>query len=133
MQPAPDVQDVDALGEGKLCHYSRQPCMRGECARWRFISGMDPQTGQRIRRWDCGDNGDQFLLLEQNKLLHELNAEISTMRAESYISMETLLLGVGRPDILAKLQERRDHARAINRTDELLAERAGKIARLPGA
>lgn len=122
MQP---VRDVDVMPEGKLCHYTRQPCMRGQCARWTFIEGVNRNTKEQIRRWDCGDNGDQFLLVEQNKLLQEFNAEISTLRAESYISMETLLLGVGRPDILAKLQERRDHARAINRTEELIRERAG--------
>lgn len=127
MQPG----DVDAMPEGKLCHYNRQPCMRAECARWTFISGSNPQTGQPMRRWDCGDNGAQFLMLEQNKLLHEFNAELSTLRAENFIQIETMLLGVGRPDILAKIRERRDHVRALNRTEELLAER-GEPKRLTG-
>jgi len=120
MQPG----DIDAMPEGKLCHYNRQPCMRSECARWTFISGANPQTGQPMRRWDCGDNAAQFLALEQNKLLHEFNAELSTLRAENFVQIETLLLGVGRPDILAKIRERRDHVRALNRTEELLAERS---------
>lgn len=125
MQPS-NPGDVDAIPEGKLCHYSRQPCLRGECARWTFISGVNPQNGQPMRRWDCGDNGHQFLMLEQNRLLHEFNAELATLRAENFIQMETLLLGVNRPDILAKIRERRDHVRALNRADELLAERSSQ-------
>lgn len=129
---AADPRDVDMLPADKLCHYNREPCMREKCARWTFISGTDPQSGQPMRRWDCGDNGAQFLALEQNRLLHEFNAELSTLRAENYIQIETLLLGVNRPDILAKIKERRDHVRALNRTDELIAER-GEVKRLGSA
>jgi len=131
MQPVTEPTDVDMMPAGKLCHYSRQPCLREECARWTFISGRNPQTGATMRRWDCGDNGAQFLMLEQNRLLHEFNAELATLRAENFIQMETLLLGVGRPDILAKVKERRDHVRALNRTEELIREREKQSQLVP--
>ncbi|MGE0373176.1 MAG: hypothetical protein AB7Q01_15010 [Gammaproteobacteria bacterium] len=133
MMPGAERQAVDTLPDGKLCHYNRQPCMRMECARWRNIKGMDPQTGQQLDRWDCGDNLQEFLILEQNKLLREFNAELATLRAENYIQMETLLLSVGRPDILAKVKERRDHVRALNRTDELIQERSRQAQLVPAS
>lgn len=110
-----------------LCHYSRQPCMREKCVKWGRLQGRNPQTGEHIDRWDCNDNHHVVLELERNAALRELNAEVATMRSEHYVQMETVLLMTGRQDILQKYIARRDHIRSLNRTEELVRERAARL------
>ena len=121
------MNDVDVMPADKLCHYNRQPCMRDQCVMWRKIQGRDANTGETVNRWDCADATAILIDLERNAALRELNAEMATLRAEHYIATETTLTMIGRPDILLRYRERRDHVRALNRTEELVRERAAVL------
>lgn len=120
-------EEIDTMPADKLCHYTRQPCMREGCAMWIYADGTDRNTGKAIRRYDCADALKVTLDLERNAQSREANAIMETMRAEHYLQMETVLVMAGRRDILDTYRVRRDHARALNRTDELLAERSGNV------
>lgn len=119
---------VDAMPDGVLCHHDKQPCVREKCAMWRKIEGRHPQTGEMIERWDCSEAAALNLIdLERNKHLTELIAVMETMRAEHWLATETVLAMTGRQDILEAYRARRDHVRALNRTEELVNERSGSM------
>lgn len=121
-------EEIDTMPANKLCHYTRQPCLREGCAMWIFVDGTDRNTGKAIRRFDCADALRVTVDLERNAQIRETNAIMETMRAEHYLATETILVMTGRQDILEAYRARRDHARALNRTEELINERSGALA-----
>lgn len=126
---APEMIDGLPAPEWTACHKNNfQPCQRKECPQFRVIYGTDKNTNEEIARWDCMEvASNQIMDVERNAYLREMIAVMETMRAEHYLQMETVLVMMGRRDILESYRARRDHVRALNRTDELLAERAGNV------
>ena len=54
----------------------------GLCNRWIGMTGMDANTGQSVKPFDCVDNWHIALLLENSKLQRETGAAVESFRNE---------------------------------------------------
>jgi len=113
--------------EAKHCPLIDRPCIQNECQWWVKIVGQNQNTGERYDHWGCSWTHHPILQIENSAFTREVAAELATMRSEMWISFETILKAFGHDglSILSEIKRRRDHVRSLNRTEELLRERAG--------
>lgn len=72
----------------KLCPILRKPCVEHDCAWFRHITGLHPQTGEHIDRWDCAVPWLMVVGLEQSKHTLHAGAAVESLRNEVARSRE---------------------------------------------
>lgn len=71
-----------------MCHCTwfekscRDLVVSGACRRWTRIDGMNPQTGEKLDRWDCVDNHVPTILMSIGKATVECGAATESFRNE---------------------------------------------------
>lgn len=60
----------------------RQLVVDGLCNRWIEVAGMNPNTGEEIKHYDCVDNWGPMLTLENSQQVRQLGAAVESLRNE---------------------------------------------------
>jgi hypothetical protein len=85
---------IDLPNEKRMCHLTgfKQSCRAlvtcGKCERWVNVQGRHPQTDEIINRYNCIDDWQYLLLIENSKLQRETGAAVESFRNEMVVANE---------------------------------------------
>jgi hypothetical protein len=89
------------MGGKKMCTVCHK------CNFWEHIRGENPNTGEKIDRWDCTLKLQYLMQMENNKFTYELGAAIESMRNQQveYSRMALRMQYRDQPDALSELNK----------------------------
>jgi len=60
-----------------------ETCIKHECPGWINVTGLHPQTGEIMDRWNCGPlHWQTLLMVENSKVTREVGGEVEALRKE---------------------------------------------------
>jgi hypothetical protein len=77
MSTCPKLSGVDL--DGKLV---KVECIKHDCQQYIQVQGQHPQTGVDISEWDCTDNWQTVMLIENSQQQRQTGAAVESFRNE---------------------------------------------------
>lgn len=66
-------------------------CKKHDCMKWIQVQGTHPQTGQPVSEFDCSDNWQVVLLMDNAQKQNQTGAAIESFRNEMVRSNDKLI------------------------------------------